>query len=73
MREELWTRLFGIETSPGLVRLRREWAEAGDAVAFARDKLGFDPDEKQMAMLRGGKQMFSAPSEKAAIEKSRPV
>jgi len=55
MRKELWTRLFGIETSPGLVRLRREWAEAGDAVAFARDKLGFDPDEKQMAMLRGGK------------------
>src|SRR6266853_3867835 len=54
MRKELWT-LFGIETSPGLVRLRREWAEAGDAVAFARDKLGFDPDEKQMAMLRGGK------------------
>jgi hypothetical protein len=28
---------------------------AGDAVAFAREKLGFNPDEKQMAMLRGGK------------------
>ena len=32
-----------------------EAIEAGDAVAFAREKLGFNPDEKQMAMLRGGK------------------
>ena len=32
-----------------------EAIEAGDAVAFAREKLGFNPDEKQVAMLRGGK------------------
>src|SRR5260370_19042653 len=55
MRKQLWTELFGSKTSPGLARLRQEAAEAGDAVAFARDRLGFDPDEKQMAMLRGGK------------------
>src|SRR5712692_7667223 len=55
MGKQVWTGLFGSETSPGLVRLRLEAAEAGDAVAFAREKLGFDPDEKQMAMLRGGK------------------
>src|SRR6266851_8183678 len=55
MRKQLWTELFGSKTSPALVCLRREAAEAGDAVAFAREKLGFDPDEKQMAMLRGGK------------------
>src|SRR5260370_29041304 len=46
---------FGSETSPGLVCVRQEAAEAWDPVAFAREKLGFDPDEKQMAMLRGGK------------------
>src|SRR5712692_8464110 len=55
MGKQVWTGLFGSETSPGLVRLRLEAAEAGDAVAFAREKLGLDPDEKQMAMLRGGK------------------
>src|SRR5260370_41820448 len=55
MRKQLWTELFGSKTSPGLARLRQEAAEAGDAVAFAREKLGFNPDEKQMAMLLGGK------------------
>src|SRR6266446_2963773 len=46
---------FGSETSRGLVCVRQEATEAVDPVAFAREKLGFDPDEKQMAMLRGGK------------------
>src|SRR6266705_1073403 len=46
---------FGSETSPGLVCERQEATEAVDPVAFAREKLGFNPDEKQMAMLRGGK------------------
>src|SRR5258708_18765404 len=46
---------LGSETSLGLVCVRQEAAEAVDPVAFAREKLGFNPDEKQMAMLRGGK------------------
>ncbi len=29
--------------------------EIGDAVAFARERLGFNPDEYQIAVLRGGK------------------
>ena len=29
--------------------------ESGDIVAFARDKLGFNPDEKQEMVLRGGR------------------
>src|SRR5207253_10118520 len=44
---------FGSKTR--LACPKPEAIEAGDAVAFAREKLGFDPDEKQMAMLRGGK------------------
>src|SRR5713101_3713368 len=46
---------FGSKSSRGLVCVRQEAAEAVDPVAFAREKLGFNPDEKQMAMLRGGK------------------
>src|SRR6266705_583221 len=46
---------FGSKSSRGLVCERQEAAEAVDPVAFAREKLGFNPDEKQMAMLRGGK------------------
>src|SRR5437899_12202660 len=46
---------FGSTSSRGLVCERQEATEAGDPVAFAREKLGFNPDEKQMAMLRGGK------------------
>jgi hypothetical protein len=46
--------------------------EAGDAVAFAREKLGFNPDEKQMAMLRGGvatlRPWSSAPSDRASAD-----
>src|SRR6202049_2431296 len=30
-------------------------AEIGDAVVFARERLGFDPDEKQEMVLRGGR------------------
>ncbi len=44
---------FGSKTR--LACPKPEAIEAGDAVAFAREKLGFNPDEKQMAMLRGGK------------------
>ena len=44
---------FGSKTR--LACPKPEVAEVGDAVAFAREKLGFNPDEKQMAMLRGGK------------------
>ena len=29
--------------------------EIGDVVAFARERLGFDPDEKQELVLRGGR------------------
>src|SRR5258708_36493737 len=47
------TRSFGSKTR--LACPKPEAIEAGDAVAFAREKLGFNPDEKQMAMLRGGK------------------
>ncbi len=28
--------------------------EIGDVVAFARERLGFNPDEKQELVLRGG-------------------
>ena len=55
MVKRVWFEDFGSETSRGLVCERQEAAEAVDAVAFAREKLGFNPDEKQMAMLRGGK------------------
>ncbi len=47
--------LFGIKTRRRLGCLMLEAAAAVDAVTFAREKLGFNPDEKQMAMLRGGK------------------
>src|SRR6266446_9782671 len=43
------------ESKTRLACPKPEAIEAGDAVAFAREKLGFNPDEKQMAMLRGGK------------------
>src|SRR5260370_17314998 len=46
---------FGSKTSRGLLHLGPVVVEAGDAVAFAREKLGFNPDEKQMAMVLGGK------------------
>ena len=46
---------FGSNNSPGLGCIRREAAAAGDAVTFAREKLGFNPDEQQIAMLLGGK------------------
>src|SRR5438552_122401 len=55
MVKQAWLGDFGSETSRGLGCVRQEAAEAVDPVAFAREKLGFDPDEKQMAMLRGGK------------------
>src|SRR5690348_10619551 len=46
---------FGSETSRSVGCERQEASEAWDPVAFAREKLKFNPDEKQMAMLRGGK------------------
>ena len=47
-------------SSGGKSRTRRtagkpEAVEICDAVAFARERLGFQPDEYQMAVLRGGK------------------
>src|SRR3954466_13104059 len=38
-----------------LVLKQAEAEESGDAVAFARERLGVEPDEPQSAMLRGGK------------------
>ena len=32
-----------------------EVEETGDIVTFARERLGFDPDEKQEMVLRGGR------------------
>ena len=32
-----------------------EVEETGDIVTFARERLGFDPDEKQELVLRGGR------------------
>ena len=34
---------------------KTETEETCDAVAFARERLGFDPDEKQEMVLRGGR------------------
>src|SRR6266446_2752646 len=46
---------FGSKWSAGLASRKPEPEETGDAVAFVREKLAFDPDEQQMAVLRGGK------------------
>lgn len=46
---------FGSECSGGPAGQTADAEEIGDAVAFARGKLGFEPDEQQMAVLRGGK------------------
>src|SRR5260370_31488735 len=40
---------------PGIGQRDTETLEPSDVVAFARDKLGFTPDEKQELVLRGGR------------------
>ena len=50
---EIFDKSFGEQVSGD--RKRTVVKEVGDVVAFARERLGFDPDAKQELVLRGGR------------------
>jgi hypothetical protein len=53
---EIFDTTFGERVSGD--RKRTVVEEIGDAVAFARERLGFHPDEKQEMVLRGGRRVI---------------